>query len=113
MAVGIVESNTQSATTTHALGSGSSTAGVYVCSWNLTDMTSGEVIRCYVTKKTLTGDTADVIYEGYYQHDNGGGAPMVSSPPVLNHGFIVQCNVEEIGVNTVSVPWSLDRIAEF
>lgn len=113
MALGIVESGTQSATGTHALGSGSTTNGVYTCSWNLTDMVDGDVIRCYVTKKTLTGDTAEVIYEGWYQHVNGGGAPMVTSPPVVNHGFIVQCHVDESGANTVSVPWSLDRVAEF
>lgn len=113
MALGIVESGTQTATSAHALGSGSTTAGVYVCSWNLTDMVNGDVIRCYVTKKVLTGDTADEIYSGYYQHADGGGDPMVSSPPVLNHGFTVQCGVEEIGANSVSVPWSLDRVAEF
>lgn len=113
MALGVVESNTQSATGDHALGSGSSAAGVYVCSWNLTDMVDGDVIRCYVKKKVLTGDTAETIYSGYYQHTNGGGDPMVSSPPVLNHGGLVQCGVEEIGANTVSVPWSLDRVAEY
>jgi hypothetical protein len=113
MALGIVESGTQSATGEHALGSGSSTAGVYVCSWNLTDMVDGDVVRCSVRKKTLTGDTGEVIYSGWYANVNGGGDPMVSSPPVLNHGFLVQCYVEESGANTVSVPWSLDRVAEY
>lgn len=112
MALGTVESGTQSATGDHALGSGSTDDGVYVCNWNLTDMVDGDVIRCYVKAKTLTGDTAEVIYEGYYQHANGGGAPIVSSPPVVSM-FSVQCGVEEIGANTVSVPWSLVRIAEY
>jgi hypothetical protein len=112
MALGTVESNTQSATGAHDLGSGSTDDGVYVCNWNLTDMVDGDVIRCYVKTKVLTGDTAEVIYEGYYQHANGGGAPLVSSPPVVSM-FSVQCGVEEIGANTVSVPWSLVRIAEY
>lgn len=113
MALGIVESGTQTATGEHALGSGSTVHGVYTCSWNLTDMVDGDVVRCSVRAKVLTGDTAETIYSGYYQHANGGGDPIVSSPPVLNHGFLVQCYVEEIGANSVSVPWSLDRIAEY
>lgn len=112
MALGTVESGTQSATGAHDLGSGSTDDGVYTCNWNLTDMVDGDVIRCYVVAKTLTGDTAEVIYEGYYQHANGGGAPIVSSPPVVSM-FSIRCGVEEIGANTVSVPWSLVRIAEY
>lgn len=112
MALGTVESATQSATTDHALGTGSTTAGVYVCNWNLTAMTDGCVVRCYVKAKTLTGDTAEPIYEGYYQNANGGGSPLVSSPPVVSM-FSVQCGVEEIGANTISIPWSLVRIAEY
>lgn len=112
MALGTVESGTQTATTDHALGSGSTVAGVYTCNWNLTDMVDGDVIRCYVKTKTLTGDTAETIYSGYYQHTNGGGDPIVSSPPVVSM-FSVQCGVEEVGANSVSVPWSLVRIAEY
>jgi hypothetical protein len=112
MALGTVESGTASVTAASDLGSGSTDDGVYVCNWNLTDMVDGDVIRCYVKTKTLTGDTAEVVYEGYYQHLNGGGAPLVSSPPVVSM-FSVQCGVEEIGANTVSVPWSLVRIAEY
>jgi len=112
MAIGRVESGTQSATGDHALGTGSTVAGVYVCSWNLTAMVNGNVIRCYVKSKTLTGDTAEEVYSGYYQHLNGGGPPLVSSPPVVSL-FSVQCGVEEIGSNTISIPWALDRIAEY
>lgn len=112
MALGTVESGTQSATTEHALGSGSTVAGVYTCNFNLTNMVDGNVIRCSVRTKTLTGDTAETVYSGYYQHANGGGDPLVSSPPVVSM-FSVQCYVEEIGANTVSVPWSLVRHAEY
>lgn len=113
MATGIVESGTQSATTNHALGSGSTTKGVFVCSWNLTAMANGDKVRCYVKSKVLTGDTAEEIFSGYYQHVNGGGDPVVVSPPVINHGFTVQCGVEELGSSTISIPWSLDLITEY
>ena len=112
MALGTVESGTQSATADHALGSGSTTAGVYTCNWNLTAMVDGNVIRCYVKTKTLTGDTAEVVYSGWYANTNGGGDPLVSSPPVVSM-FSIQCGVEESGSNTVSVPWSLVRHAEY
>lgn len=112
MALGTVESGTQSATTDHALGSGTTTPGVYSCQWNLTAMTLTCVIRCYVKTKTLTGDTAEVAYEGWYQHVDGGGGPIVTSPPVVSL-FSVQCGVEEVGANTVSVPWSLIRHADY
>jgi hypothetical protein len=85
MAVTTVESGTQSATGDHLLGSGTTTAGVYVCKWNLTDMVDGDVIRCY------------------------GGDPIVQSPPVVSM-FSVRCGVEEVGANTVSVPWELISI---
>jgi hypothetical protein len=109
MAITVVESGTQSATTDHLLGTGTTTAGVYVCTWNLTDMVDGDIIRCYIQNKTLTGDTIEVAYEGYYQHANGGGAPLVASPPVVS-AFSVRCGVEEIAGTTISVPWSLVSI---
>jgi hypothetical protein len=110
MAVTTIDSATQSATGDHLLGSAATTtAGVYICQWNLTDMVDGDVIRCYIQCKTLTGDTIEPAYEGYYQHANGGGSPIVTSPPVVSM-FSVRCGVEEIGANTVSVPWSLVSI---
>lgn len=109
MAVTTVESGTQSATTDHLLGSGTTTAGVYVCQWNLTAMADGGVIRCYIQCKTLTGDTIEPAYSGSYANLNGGGDPIVTSPPVVSM-FSVRCGVEEIGANTISVPWSLISI---
>lgn len=115
MAITVVESNTQSATGAHDLGSGSTTSGVFVCRWNLTDMSNGEVIRCYVKVKLLSGDTAEDVYVGYYRDANAGGSPLVQSPPVVSippsGSSLVQCGVEEIGANTVSVPWELVQIA--
>jgi hypothetical protein len=113
MALGTVSSGTQSATTDHLLDTGATTTpGVYTCNWNLTAMTDSCVVRCYVVTKTLTGDTAEVIYEGWYQHTNGGGEPLVSSPPVVSM-FSIRCGVEEVGANTISIPWSLVRHAEY
>lgn len=112
MAITRVESGTQSATTDHALGSGSSTAGVYVCSWNLTAMGASGVVRCYVKSKVLTGDTAEESWSGFFSGVDGGGDPIVFSDPIVNGGgFSVQCGVEEIGSNTISIPWALDRVA--
>lgn len=111
MALGTVDSGTQTATGNHTLET-TTVAGVYVANWNLTDMVNGDVIRLYVTTKTLTGDTEETIYEGYYQHANGGGPPLVSSPPVVSM-FSLTMGVEEIGSNSVSVPWSLVRVAEY
>lgn len=110
MAITTTESGTQSATGDHLLGSGTTTAGVYVCNWNLTAMVNADVVRCYVQTKTLTGDTIETIYEGSYQHLNGGGAPLVSSPPVVSM-FSVRCGVERIaGASPISIPWSLVQI---
>ena len=112
MALGAVESGTQSATADHALGTGSTVAGVYVCQWNLTAMANGGVIRCYVKSKTLTGDTAEESFSAHFANLDGGGDPIQFSDPIVSM-FSVQCGVEEIGANTISVPWSLVRIAEY
>lgn len=112
MALGTVESNTQSATTDHALGSGTTTPGVYTCQWNLTAMGTSGVVRCYVKSKTLTGDTAEESWSGYLSGVDGGGDPIVISAPIVSM-FSIQCGVEEIGSNTISIPWSLVRHADY
>lgn len=110
MAVTTVESGTQSATGAHDLGSGTTTAGVYVCEWNLTAMVNADVVRCVVKTKTLTGDTIEEIYSGSYANLNGGGDPVVSSPPVVSM-FSVRCAVERVsGASPISIPWSLISI---
>ncbi len=91
------------------LGSGTTTAGVYVCKWNLTAMANGDVVRCYVQTKTITGDTIEPIFSGSYANLNGGGDPVVQSPPVVSM-FSVRCGVEEIGGSTISIPWELISI---
>jgi hypothetical protein len=111
MALGRIDSGTQSATGNHTLET-STVAGVFVAHWNLTDMVDGDVIRCWVSVKTITGDTEEVIYDGWYANTNGGGNPLVSSPPVVSM-FSLSMGVDEFGANTVSVPWALDLIAEY
>ena len=104
-----IASGTQSATTAHALDTAATTtAGIYVAMWNLTAMTNGSVIKCYVETKVLTGDTAERIYEATYQHDQG-NVVIVASPPIVSM-FSIRMYVEEVGANTISVPWSLIRI---
>ena len=112
MALGTVASGTQSATTAHALDSGATTTpGVYVCSWNLTNMANDDVLLCYVETKVLTGDTAERIYFAAYKHDQG-NCPIVQSPPIVSM-FSLRMYVEEVGSSTISVPWSIVRVAEY
>ena len=111
MAITEVESGTQTATTTHTLGSGSATDGVYVCKFNLDDMVDGDVLKVGIRGGTLSGDADTDEYSGYYQHADGGlSDPNVTTPPVVIVQGTARCYVEEIGSNSVSVPWALIRI---
>lgn len=110
----VVDSGTQSATAAHDLGSATTTAGIYVCRWNLTAMVDGNIVRCAVKAKVLSGDTAEMAFSGYYAHANGGGDPIVQSPPVVSYAPSgspsFQCYVEEIGAATISIPWELVKL---
>lgn len=107
MAVTTIDSGTQTATGTHALVTETS-EGIYVCQWNLTNMANGDIIECYVTTKTLTGDTAEIIYYGHYRHSQG-DAPMVTSPPFVSM-FSLTMYVAEGGSSSISVPWALIKL---
>ncbi len=87
-------------------------AGVYVAMRNLTPMGATGVVRCYVVSKVLTGDTAEESFSAYYQGIDGGGDPIQFSDPIVSM-FSIQAGVEEIGANTISIPWSLIRVAEY
>lgn len=114
MALGEVESGTQTATAEHVLGVGSSVDGVYVCKVNLDDMVNGDLVRVAIRGGTLAGDADQGEYSGYYQHLNGGlSDPNVTTPPVVVVQGTARCVVEEIGANSVSIPWALVRIGEF
>jgi hypothetical protein len=111
MAVGTVESGTQTATGVHDLGSGSTAAGVYVAMWNLTNADQDTVLRCYVKSKVLTGDTAEESWSAWFQGIDGGGDAIVFSDPIVSM-FSVQMGIEEVGSNSISVPWALIRVAD-
>jgi hypothetical protein len=104
-----IASGTQSATGAHALDTGATTtAGIYVAMWNLTDMVDDDVIRLYVETKVLTGDTAERIYDVCYKHSQG-TLSIIQSPPIVSMHSI-RMYVEEVGANTVDVPWALIQI---
>lgn len=105
-----IESGTQSATSTHALGAAATTdPGVYVAMWNLTAMVNGDVVRCYVETAVLATDTPERIYEGSYAHDQG-NAPIIASPPVVSM-HSVRMYVERVaGAASIDVPWALLRV---
>jgi hypothetical protein len=105
-----IASGTQSATGAHALDSAATTtAGVYVCMWNLTAMVNDDVVHCYVETKVLTGDTAERIYNAPYKHDQG-NTPIVASPPTVSMHSL-RMYVERVsGASPISIPWSLLRV---
>ena len=112
MALGTVSSGTQASTldTEHSLAT-STTAGIYVCMWNLTNMVKSDVTRCFVKTKVLTGDTAEIIFEGIYANDLS-ASPIVQSPPVVSM-FSIDMLVEQTDGTARSYPWSLIRVAEY
>lgn len=87
------------------------TAGIYVAMYNLTNLALGDVVRCYLTTKVLTGDTEEIVFEGVYANSMG-ASPIVQSPPVVSM-FSLSMMIEQTDGTGRSVPWSLVRIAEF
>lgn len=109
MALTTSSSNTQSCTVTteHSLVT-DTTAGIYVCMWNLTNAVAGDVFECYVKTKVLTGDTAEEIYHAVYAN-NLGGIPIIASPPIVSM-FSLTMLVKQAAGTSRNVPWSLIRI---
>lgn len=107
-----IASGTQTASAAHALDTAAyTTAGIFVCQWNLTAMANDDMILCYVETKVLTGDTAERIYFAAYKHDQG-NTPIVASPPIVSM-FSLRMYVERITGSpsaTISVPWSIVRV---
>lgn len=112
MALGTVTSGTQSCTidTVHTLAT-ETNDGIYVCMWNLTNMAKGDIVRCFVETKVLTGDTAETIFEGVYANDLLSGC-IVQSPPIVSM-FSLVMKIEQTDGTGRSVPWSLVRVAEY
>jgi hypothetical protein len=86
----------------------STTAGVFVAQWNLTNLAKGDVIRLYVKTKVLTGDTAEIIYEGTYANDLLSDC-IIASPPIVSM-FSVTMSIEQTDGTGRSIPWALIRI---
>lgn len=87
------------------------TAGIYVCQWNLTNLANGDIIRLYATAKVLTGDTEEIVFEGVYANSMG-GSPIVQSPPIVSM-FSLSMMAEQTDGTGRSVPWACVRIAEY
>ncbi len=101
---------TQAATGTHALDTAATTTvGIYVAMWNLTNMVNDDVIQLYIETKVLTGDTAERIYSAIYKHDLG-NTPIIHSPPIPSM-FSIRMYVQRVsGTASINVPWALIRI---
>lgn len=110
MALTTVSSNTQSCTvdTIHDLAT-STDAAIFVAQWNLTNSAKGDVFRCFVKAKVLTGDTAETAFEGIYANDLG-NSPIVCSPPILSM-FSLTMSIEQTDGTSRNVPWALVKVA--
>lgn len=103
-------SGTQTATLTteHSLTT-TTTAGVFVLSVNLTNLLNGETVRIRVKTKTLTGDTAEPIWDVTYTN-NQGATPIVQTPPLLSM-FSYEATLRQDGGTGRNFPWSVVQVA--
>jgi hypothetical protein len=110
MAISTAASGTQSCTldTVHTLTT-QTTAGVYVCQWNLTNLAKGDIIRVFVETKVLTGDTAEIVFEGVYANDLLSDT-IVMSPAIVSM-FSLVMKVEQTDGTGRSVPWACLLVA--
>lgn len=112
MALGIVGSGTQTCVLdTPAALDTETVAGIYVALWNLELNVKGDITRCYISCKVLTGDTAAIVFEGVYANDLG-ASPIIQSPPIVSM-FSLTMSIEQTDGTGRNVPWSLIRVAEF
>jgi hypothetical protein len=84
------------------------TVGVFVCQWNLTNLVKSDISRCFVTTKVLTGDTEATIYEGVFANDLGANC-IVHSPPIVSM-FSLTMKYEQTDGTWRDVPWALIQI---
>jgi hypothetical protein len=85
------------------------TAGTYLAKFNLTTAANGDVFRIRVYAKVLTGDTAEVVYEGDYAHDQG-GAPIITTPPWISM-FSTYITIQQTAGTARTIPWELILVA--
>lgn len=112
MALGTVGSGTQTCTldTPHDVQS-TTTAGIYVCQYNLLNSVKGDVFRLYATTKVLTGDTEAIVFEGIFANDLN-DSTIIQSPPIVSM-FSLSMMIEQTDGTGRNVPWALIRIAEY
>ena len=84
------------------------TAGVFVCQWNLGALVKSDVARCFVKTKVLTGDTAGIIWEGIFANDLL-DSYIVNSPPIVSM-FSLTMSYEQTDGTWRDVPWALVQI---
>ena len=112
MALGTVDSGTHTCViTTPADLESTTTAGIYVCQYNLLNAVKGDVFRLYATTKVLTGDTEAIVFEGIFANDLN-DSTIIQSPPIVSM-FSLSMMIEQTDGTGRNVPWSLVRIAEF
>lgn len=102
-------SGTQTAviSTEHTLAT-TTTAGVFVAHFNLTNLANGDVVRLRVKTKVLTGDTAESIWDAVYANDQG-AVPIVHTPPLVSM-FSLAVTIEQTAGTGRNVPWALIQI---
>ena len=113
MALGTVSSGTKtggSLDTVYSLAT-STTAGIYVCQWNLELNVKLDITRLFVLCKVLTGDTAATVFEGVFANDLV-ASPIIQSPPIVSM-FSIDMKMEQTDGTWRDVPWALIRIAEY
>jgi hypothetical protein len=110
MAVSTVGSGTQTCTPTteHTLDT-ETAAGVYEFHVNLVNCVNGDSFRLRVYTKTLTGDTAETMWDVVYANDQGVDN-MRHSPPYVSM-FSTSVSITQLTGSSRNVPWALILVA--
>lgn len=113
MALGTVSSGTKSSGSTATIYdlATDSNDGIYVCQWNLENLVKGDVSRCFVHTKVLTGDTEKTVFEAIFSNDLIDNC-IIQSPPIVSM-FYIEMKYEQPSGTWRDVPWALIRIAEY
>jgi hypothetical protein len=82
------------------------TSGWYQAEWNLQNMANGDIVECYVYKKTLTGDTAQLVFYGAYRDVQ---AEKIKVTGMVASGFQLIMKMKQSAGTTRNYPWSLYR----
>lgn len=110
MALSIVGTGSQACTVTteHTLDT-ETAAGIYQAEFNLTTCVNGDAFRIRVYKKTITGDTAEVVYDTMYANDQGANCQIVTPPWISN--FSTSISITQTTGTSRTIPWNLILVA--